>query len=70
MINEYLEKSAKEIVKEFGIHWNLPYAMEKELLKLLSMRDAEILNKIAMLGNDVADTIPPPDSETFVEDDC
>ncbi len=60
MIVKYLEISAKELVKEFAEHWKLTYVAEKFLLKMIALRDAEILAKIAIDGeNEEADTLPP-----------
>lgn len=57
---EYLEESAKRLVEEFGQFWALPYACEKALLKLIALRDAEILTRIEIDKHiEEADTLPP-----------
>lgn len=57
---EYLEKSARELATDLGEQWALPYVVEDCLMRKLALRDAEILNKIAIMSKkEEADTIPP-----------
>ncbi len=60
MLSEFLETSGKELVKEFGERYNLPYTLEKTLSKMMLLRDAEILAQIEIEKNTKeADTLPP-----------